>query len=777
MQACLEDSRLSIACPDHFHVDTPVRKGDGTAPLRQLPWKARQGGAKRLKVSSPEKGGSKEGSAGGQKTLGTKAPATIPARKSTVRLGEVEARKRGDQKFVQGRSLVAKKEDTGGEDSIEKTSPPQLEGGSARRKSLPPPLLGGVSSEGGAEADGLSPRNLTPRTRWRLNGNRELKSILPDVPKQKKPPSKEALEAYLRREAAKLLNKQEEIKKKRARYVEGLLEDGELQRELRKLAPSMYRVMKRFGKGVVKGDEEGVKGRQPIGHETTGDEKGVTEAGRRGVGGPFHDPLETPTKSGAIDRGQKSLLGSCGQLQKGGSSKKASEGVKGGSPAQPFGGLARVLGAAEIAQNLARAQTLEGSRSTFRARARKSTGGRSATKVAKTLDDVDHGLFGVVEAVELADSVDGEPEGPCKRNVSADWKRRKEGGAFEGPRGVKQRKLERQPPSRKFGALAASEEGSRVRQGPGSLKGEQGLEGLEGGRAAETLEGRKAFRKDVATGVLWLTEALQSGLGPGYRKTGAKPEDELVSDLWMDTDGKGSLEEGTEVLGTEVIGGEDGGEFDTSSDAVSPAIHDSNGRDLTQSHPNGPAGDQVDLGTGAMGRGPPSEWGISPKLEKQVERKDGLAFFGCAACGVEGAVGTVREHPTLPVIVCEECLETYDSANFSDRVRMTEKVRPKSWSEFVSCEDCSIGQPREGSRSHRLESFINRSVPFQSLSLNQLSTAPEHSLKQSSFVSWKAKFKQKPNKRTHHAGREQSHWKKAWRRYMHAYRWDCPLRL
>lgn len=660
MQACLEDSRLSIACPDHFHVDSPVRKGDGSAPVRLLPWKAKQGGAKPLKISSPEKGGSKEGSVGGQKRLGTKAPATIPARKSAVRLGEVEAQKRGDQKFVQGRSLVVKKEDLWGADSSEKTPPMQLEGGS-RRKSLPPPLLGGASPEGGAEADGLSPRNLTPRSRWRLNGNRELKSILPDVPKQKKPPSKEALEAYVRREAAKMLNKQEEIKNKRAQIAEGLLEDGELQRELRKLAPSVYRVMKRFGKGGMKGDEEG------------------------------------------------------------GSSKKASEGVKGGSPVQHLGGLAQVLGAAEVAWNLARAQTLEGSRSTFRPWARKSTGGRSATKVVQSPDDGDCGLLGVVEPVELAESVDREPEGPRKRKwisgggvqggESADRERRKEGGATEGLRGVKRQNLERQPALRKLGGLAASENGSRVQQGPG----EEGLEGLEGSRAAETLEGRKAFRKDVATAVLWLSEALQSGLGPGYRKTGAKPEDDPVENA-MDTNGKGSLEEGTEVLGTEVIGGEERGEIDTSSDAVSPAIHESNGRDSTQSHPNGPAGGHVILGTGAMGRGPPSERGLFRKLEKQAGRNDGLTFFGCAACGMVGTVGSMREHPTLPVIVCEECLETYDSANFSDRVSVSEKERPEPWSEFVSCEDCSIGQLQEGSRGHQSgifhQSKCSYSIPF-----------------------------------------------------------------
>jgi hypothetical protein len=60
-----------------------------------------------------------------------------------------------------------------------------------------------------------------------------------------------------------------------------------------------------------------------------------------------------------------------------------------------------------------------------------------------------------------------------------------------------------------------------------------------------------------------------------------------------------------------------------------------------------------------MGRGPLSEWGVSSKLEKQAESNDGLAFFGCAAYEVEGAEGIMREHPTLPVIVCEECSETF----------------------------------------------------------------------------------------------------------------------
>jgi hypothetical protein len=89
----------------------------------------------------------------------------------------------------------------------------------------------------------------------------------------------------LRKGAAKLLKKQEKEKKKRVQFAYGLLEDSELQRELRKLAPSVYRVMKRSGKGGVKVDEKGVQGRQPIGHDTTRDMKGITRAGRRAVEG------------------------------------------------------------------------------------------------------------------------------------------------------------------------------------------------------------------------------------------------------------------------------------------------------------------------------------------------------------------------------------------------------------------------------------------------------------------------------------------------------------
>lgn len=154
-----------------------------------------------------------------------------------------------------------------------------------RWKSLPPPLLEGVSSEGGAGANTLSPRNLYPQRRWRFqDGDLEQKLILPGVRRQKKHASKEAPEGHLGRGVANLLKKQEKERRKCVQYADGLLEDRELQKELQKLAPSVYRVMtERFGKGGGKEDKEGVKGHQPIGHETTRDMKRITRAGRRAV--------------------------------------------------------------------------------------------------------------------------------------------------------------------------------------------------------------------------------------------------------------------------------------------------------------------------------------------------------------------------------------------------------------------------------------------------------------------------------------------------------------
>ncbi|GAQ84920.1 Putative histone H3 (Lys9) methyltransferase [Klebsormidium nitens] len=290
----LENSGLSVACPDHFHVNCQVRRGE-IAPPRQLPWAASRSGPKRPQPDTSKR--SKK--AGGTKRTVVKPPVTLQARKSTVRhLGGQAAVHQ-----TEGRKHVSEAEERGTESG-------EWEG-SERGFGESPQKRSRDSSEPRRPASELSPScrevsRIKPEkqslgggsNRGRKRGNRELMSILADVPKQKKLPS---IEAQLEKQRDMLLKRQDVGKSKRAAIVEDVSLDAALLALVSELAPQVHRVMRRLVERVVDGSE----GKRRV---VNGERNGRLEREVEGAG-----QLLGPTV-GFSNRGSPGGLGQLGRV-------------------------------------------------------------------------------------------------------------------------------------------------------------------------------------------------------------------------------------------------------------------------------------------------------------------------------------------------------------------------------------------------------------------------------------------------------------------------------
>lgn len=306
MHDCLENNNLSVACPDHFHVDTQIAKG---TVARQLPWAASQGGPKRPKLA-PRKSTKKAGEA---KCPTAKPPVTVQARKSTVCHpgGQAAVHQTGGDEYVP-------EEEGEGAESEEWEGSERGFGQSPRKRSKnsPQPLKRALElSPSYGELPGTTLDNQSPgggSKRGKKRGNRELRSILADVPKQKKLPS---IEAQLEKQRDMLLKRQDVGKSKRAAIIENASLDAESVALVAELAPSLQKVMKRLA-------EEGANGhlgwRDRKGGVPTAERNGHLERKAEGAG-----PLLGPATGNPV-RGSPGRLGQSG----------------------------RVLGAAEIARGL-----------------------------------------------------------------------------------------------------------------------------------------------------------------------------------------------------------------------------------------------------------------------------------------------------------------------------------------------------------------------------------------------------------------------------------------
>lgn len=77
---------------------------------------------------------------------------------------------------------------------------------------------------------------------------------------------------------------------------------------------------------------------------------------------------------------------------------------------------------------------------------------------------------------------------------------------------------------------------------------------------------------------------------------------------------------------------------------------------------------------GAASQAGPGPGLAEPKARNPGTGKEEEPVFACVACGASGKRSVERQHPSLPLPVCQDCLRTIDSADFKEKVRPTGQV-------------------------------------------------------------------------------------------------------